>query len=51
MMQSLRVKLALSHTLPFLLLMPMLTLYLFYSLEDFFNQNLLQQLTYTEHGH
>ena len=46
MMHSLRVKLALSHALPFLLLMPMLTLYLFYSLEDFFNQNLLQQLTY-----
>ncbi|MBI5032138.1 MAG: HAMP domain-containing protein [Chloroflexi bacterium] len=46
MMQSLRVKLALSHALPFLLLMPILTLYLFYSLEDFFNQNLLQQLTY-----
>ena len=46
MMQSLRVKLALSHTLPFLFLMPILTLYLFYSLEEFFNQNLLQQLTY-----
>ena len=46
MMQSLRAKLAVSHILPILLLMPILSLYLFYSLEKFFASSLLQQLTY-----
>jgi signal transduction histidine kinase len=46
MMQSLRIKLAASHILPILLLMPVLSLYLFYALEGFFAQTLLRQLTY-----
>jgi signal transduction histidine kinase len=46
MIHSLRNKLAVSHTLPILLLMPLLSLFLLYSLENFFTQNLLQQLTY-----
>jgi signal transduction histidine kinase len=46
MMQSLRARLAVSHILPILLLMPILSLYLFYSLERFFASSLLQQLTY-----
>jgi signal transduction histidine kinase len=46
MMQSLRARLAVSHILPILLLMPILSLYLFYSLEQFFASSLLQQLTY-----
>lgn len=41
---SLRTKLAISHLLPILLLTPLLSLYLLYSLEEFFNQKLLQQL-------
>ncbi|CAN5691304.1 hypothetical protein BH10CHL1_BH10CHL1_28380 [soil metagenome] len=41
---SLRTRLALSHLLPILLLTPLLSLYLLYSLEEFFNQKLLQQL-------
>lgn len=44
--RSLRVKFALSHLLPILLLMPLFSLYLFYSLENFFTQKLVQQLTY-----
>jgi signal transduction histidine kinase len=46
MIHSLRTKLAASHILPILLLMPILSLYLLYSLESFYTQNLLQQLTY-----
>jgi signal transduction histidine kinase len=46
MMRSLRAKLAASHMLPILLLMPILSLYLFYVLEDYFAASLLQQLTY-----
>jgi signal transduction histidine kinase len=46
MMHSLRTKLAASHILPILLLMPILSLYLFYALEGFFAQTLLKQLTY-----
>jgi two-component system sensor histidine kinase BaeS len=46
MMQSLRIRLAASHILPILLLLPVLSLYLFYALEGFFAQTLLQQLTY-----
>ncbi|MGB8643772.1 MAG: HAMP domain-containing sensor histidine kinase [Anaerolineae bacterium] len=46
MIHSLRAKLALSHILPILLLIPLLSLYLLYTLEDFYSQNLLQQLTY-----
>jgi signal transduction histidine kinase len=45
-MQSLRTRLAASHILPILVLMPVLGLYLLYSLEGFFTENLLQQLTY-----
>jgi signal transduction histidine kinase len=44
MMQSLRRKLTVSHILPTLLLLPLLSLYLLYSLESFYTQNLLQQL-------
>lgn len=43
---SLRVKLAASNVLPVLLLVPFLSLYLFYSLEELFSQTLLQQLTF-----
>jgi len=43
---SLRAKLAASHILPILLLMPVLSLYLLYSLEGFFTQSLVRQLTY-----
>ena len=46
MIRSLRAKLAASHILPILLLMPILSLYLFYVLEDFFSASLLQQLSY-----
>jgi signal transduction histidine kinase len=46
MRQSLRARLAVSHILPILLLMPILSLYLFYSLERFFASSLLQQLNY-----
>lgn len=44
--RTLQVKFAISNVLPILLLMPLLSLYLFYSLENFFTQKLLQQLTY-----
>ena len=44
MMQSLRSKLVLSHLTPTLLLLPILSLYLLYSLEGFYTQSLLQQL-------
>lgn len=44
MISSLRNKLALSHVLPIIVLMPLLSLFLLYSLETFFTQNLLQQL-------
>jgi len=46
MIRSLRARLALSHILPILLLMPVLSLYLVYSLEGFLARNLLQQLSY-----
>jgi signal transduction histidine kinase len=46
MKPSLRVKLAVSNILPILLLVPFLSLYLFYSLEELFSQALLQQLTF-----
>lgn len=46
MKPSLRVKLAVSNILPILLLVPFLSLYLFYSLEALFSQTLLQQLTF-----
>lgn len=45
-MRSLRARLAASHSLPILLLLPVLGLYLFNVLEDFFVTSLLQQLTY-----
>lgn len=45
MMRSLRVQLALSNILPILLLMPLLSLYLLYSLENFFTPKLLTQLS------
>ncbi len=45
-MRSIQVKLALSHTLPVLILLPVLTLYLLYTLEGFFIQNLLRQVNY-----
>ncbi len=44
MIWTLRRKLAISHVVPILLLMPLLSLYLLYSLEDFYTQNLVNQL-------
>ncbi len=44
MIHSLRTKLVVSNVLPILLLAPLLSLYLFYTLEGFFSQKLLQQL-------
>lgn len=46
MIYSLRNKLVVSHILPILLVMPLLILYLLFTLEDFFTQNLIQQLNY-----
>lgn len=43
--QSLRTKLTLANILPILLLTPLLSLYLLYSLEGFFTQKFLQRLT------
>jgi len=43
---SLRAKLAASHSLPILLLMSVLSLYLLYSLEGFLTQRLVRQLSY-----
>ena len=43
---SLRAKLAVSHMLPILLLMPILSLYLLYSLEGFLTHSLTRQLTF-----
>lgn len=45
MIRSLRARLVLSHTLPILLLMFALSLYLAYSLEGFLAQSLLRQLS------
>jgi signal transduction histidine kinase len=41
---SLRSKLVLSHIIPTFLLLPLLSLYLFYTLEDFYTRSLVQQL-------
>ncbi len=41
---SLRRKLALSHIIPTILLLPILSLFLLYTLEDFYTDNLLRQL-------
>jgi signal transduction histidine kinase len=46
MIWTLRTKLSISHSLPILIVMPILSLYLIYFLEGFFNESLLQQLTY-----
>jgi hypothetical protein len=43
---GLRAKLAFSHIIPILLLLPLLSLYLLYTLERFYTQSLLQQLVY-----
>jgi signal transduction histidine kinase len=43
-LQSLRTKLAVANVLPILLLMPILSLYLLSTLEEFYTQKLLQQL-------
>lgn len=45
MISSLRTRLAASHSLPILLLTPILGLYLLHSLESFYTQTLLDQLT------
>ncbi len=45
-MWNLRTKLTLSHILPILVLMPILSLYLLYSIEGVFTETLLQQLAY-----
>ncbi|MEW5721094.1 MAG: hypothetical protein AB1817_20885, partial [Chloroflexota bacterium] len=44
--RSLRAKLVASHILPVLFLIPILTLYLLYFLEEWFDSSLLQQLSY-----
>jgi signal transduction histidine kinase len=44
-MRSLRTKLVIANILPILLMMPLLSLYLLYSLEELFTQKMLQQLT------
>lgn len=41
---SLRRKLALSHIIPTILLLPILSLFLLFTLEDFYTENLLRQL-------
>ncbi|MGE5141274.1 MAG: sensor histidine kinase [Rudaea sp.] len=46
MIHSLRTRLGLTHILPVLLLMPILSLYLLHFLEGFYTQSLLQQLEY-----
>jgi signal transduction histidine kinase len=46
MKPNLRIKLMVSNTLPILLLAPLLSLFLFFSLEELFSQTLLQQLTF-----
>ncbi|MBI5034585.1 MAG: HAMP domain-containing protein [Chloroflexi bacterium] len=46
MIWTLRTKLSISHILPILIVMPILSLYLVYSLEGFFTESLLQQITY-----
>ncbi|MCL4302555.1 MAG: HAMP domain-containing histidine kinase [Anaerolineae bacterium] len=46
MKPNLRIKLMVSNTLPIFLLAPLLSLFLFYSLEELFSQTLLQQLTF-----
>jgi signal transduction histidine kinase len=43
-LQSLRTRLTIAHILPILLLMPLLSLYLLYTLEEFYTQKLLQRL-------
>jgi signal transduction histidine kinase len=43
-LRSLRTKLTIANILPILLLMPLLSLYLLYTLEDFYTQKLLQRL-------
>ena len=48
-LQSLRAKLTLAHVLPILLLLPLLNLYLLYSLEQFFTSKLLQNLSDQAH--
>lgn len=44
MIHSLKVKLAASHTLPILVLMPVLTLFLLYTIEGLLNQTLLHEM-------
>lgn len=44
-LQSLRTKLIVANILPILLLMPLLSLYLLNTLEDFYTEKLLQRLT------
>ena len=46
MIRSLRTKLALSHVVPAILLLPILSLYLLYTLEDFYIHGLIRQLRY-----
>ncbi len=45
-MRSLRAKLAWSHIIPTILLLPILSLYLLFTLEDFYIQGLLRQLVF-----
>lgn len=46
MISSLRTKLALSHAVPTILLLPLLSLYLLLTLEDFYIHGLIRQLHY-----
>lgn len=49
MMQGLRSKFVLSHLLPTLLLLPILSAYLLYTLEEFYTESLLHQLVNQAH--
>lgn len=48
--RTLRTKLTIANILPILVLTPLLSLYLLYSLEDWFTQKLLQRLTQQAHA-
>ena len=48
--RTLRAKLTIANILPILVLTPLLSLYLLYSLENWFTQKLLQRLTQQAHA-
>ena len=48
--RTLRTKLTIANILPILVLTPLLSLYLLYSLENWFTQKLLQRLSQQAHA-